>query len=118
MRPIKAVRTVGLVVALLAMSCAHERPAATPGLRGNDSLPAFSDSLEIEAYNDLYIHRHARVIEELEKRDEEGRMDARTVEARSIVAASEELYLIGKFRVAVRLLEEAELLLGQDHPKR
>jgi len=118
MRPMTTVFAAGLVVALLAASCAHQRPASMPGVITNDSLAALSDSLEIVAYDDLFVQKHARLTEKLLKIPEERTMDPRTIEARSLVAVGEELYLMGKTREAVRLMEEAELLLEQDHPKR
>jgi hypothetical protein len=103
------------LVSLLAVSCATSRPASIPEPVGADSLFFPSDSLEAAAYDNIYIELHAGLVKELGEREKSGGADTRLVEARSLVAASEELYLRGMFGAALRLLDEASRTLRQDH---
>jgi hypothetical protein len=113
MRPLTNRFAAGLV-ALLTVSCAASGPAPISVLADADSLSTVTDSLELAAYDDIYVAKHADLIKELTKREEGGETAGRLIEARSLVAASEELYLRGMFAAAIKLLDEASRTLIQD----
>jgi hypothetical protein len=65
-------------------------------------------------YDDLYAEIHSNLIKEIGKREQEGAIDIKLIEARSLVSASEELYLNGMLEAALRLLDEASRTLKQN----
>jgi hypothetical protein len=112
MRPVTICRAFALS-ALLVASCAHEKPSSAPGMGGTDTQVTIIDSLEETAYDDLFTENHSLLIKEIGAREREGMPEARLIEARSLVSASEELYLRGMGDAALRLLEEASRTLKQ-----
>ena len=112
MRPVTICRAFALS-ALLIASCAHEKPASAPGAGGTDMQATIIDSLEETTYEDLFTERHSHLIEEIGAREREGTPETRLIEARSLVSASEELYLRGMSDAALKLLEEASRTLKQ-----
>ena len=106
---------VASLAASLILSCATPRPASLAPPVGGDSLSAPNDSLEIAAYDDIYVEKHMSLVREISEREKRGEPEGRLMEARSLVTASEELYLRGMFDAAIKLLDEASRALRQDH---
>ncbi len=112
MRALIALATASLA-ALMLMSCASGRPAAPPPPPAPDSLAA--DSLGAAAIDDLFAEKYATLAATLAARaSADPQLDTDALEARSLVAAAEEMYLYGKTLVAIRLLDEASTLLRRN----
>jgi len=112
MRPLMISCVFGLSVFLIA-SCAHEKPASVPGVFETYVQATLIDSLEATTYDGLFTERRSNLIREIGAREREGTPDTRLIEARSLVSASEELYLNGMLDAALRLLDEASRTLKQ-----
>jgi hypothetical protein len=96
------------LVFVLVVSCAHHSPS---GRGSADTSSSLADSIRAAACDDLFVEKHASLIKELAERERKEEPDVRLIEADSLVSASEELYLTGLLDAAIRLLNEAELLL-------
>jgi hypothetical protein len=112
MRPVIISCACGLC-ALLAASCAHEKPMSAPGALGAGAQAAAVDSLAETTYDGLFMEMHLNLIKEIGIREQAGAPDTPLLEARSLVSASEELYLKGMPEAALRLLDEASRTLKQ-----
>ena len=107
---------IAIAAALLAMlmlhSCAAERPSSAALAASPESLAA--DSLGNAALDALFTRKYGAVAAALAARESAEEPDADALEARSLVAAAEEMYLYGKTLVAIRLLDEASTLLRRN----
>jgi len=113
MRPVIISWACGLS-ALLFLSCAHDKSLAEQGALGLDTQAILVDSLAGTTYDDLFTEMHSNLIKEIGKREQGGALDIKLLEARSLVSASEELYLNGMLEAALRLLDEASRTLRQN----
>jgi len=99
---------VGGLAALALLSCAStKQPSAA--VSAADSSIALADTTAAIA-EDLFVERHMALLNTLDMRERTG-FDPRLVEARSFVAAAEEMYLRGKTDLALGLLDDADTLL-------
>jgi hypothetical protein len=112
MREIAAQSAAGLAM-LVILSCAAPRSASVPGTTEADSLAAVEDSLA-STTDELFIEKHVAVLELLAPREREGQIDPRVIEARSLVTAAEEMYLRGRAMLALRLLDDADIILRRE----
>ncbi len=111
MRTLTPLVAAGLA-ALLIQACAHERPAAVSRDILLDSLAA--DSAGAAMLDDLFAEKHETLMTMLEAREAAGTPDPAALEARSLVAAAEEMYLYGETAVALRLLDDAAAILRRN----
>lgn len=114
MRTVMAYCAVGAFALALA-ACATEKPASAPVTSGSERVFDLSDSLDIAAYEDIFAEEHARLLKEIQSRQETGTPDTDILEAVALVSASEEMYLRGRLDIAMKLLDEAARTLK---PKR
>lgn len=70
-----------------------------------------ADSLEVTAYDDYFLELYGEILEKLDLMEKEEKENARLIEARSIVKIAEAVYLEGNTILAIKLLNEAGLLL-------
>ena len=113
MRPVIIFCACGLST-LLILSCTPEKPLAERGALGSDTQALLADSLAGTTYDDLFTELHSSLLREIGKREQGGALDIKLLEARSLVSASEELYLNGMLEAALRLLDEASRTLKQN----
>jgi hypothetical protein len=106
MRPLLSLTATWLAVFLAA--CTH---GPDTGGSAAESQACEGERVVGAACEPLYIARHAMIMARLEEREQGGGPDIRLIQARSLVSASEELYLGGLSGEASRLLEEADSLL-------
>jgi hypothetical protein len=114
MRPVRACCAAGALALALA-ACAGERPESAPATSGDMMISAPYDSFETAANEDLFVQEHARLLREIQTLREAGTSDTRMLETLALVSAGEEMYLQGRFDIAVKLLDEAARTLK---PKR
>jgi hypothetical protein len=100
---------LGWLAALLVLSCASTKPALAPASGQADSLVTLA-KMEDAMAGDLFVERHAAFLDTLDAKERAG-FGPRLVEARSLVAAAEEMYLRGRTVLALDLLDDAETLL-------
>lgn len=100
------------LAALMICSCASEKPAAGSLAAIGDSVGAGASGAA--ALDELFVARYGAVASQLVPRESAAQPDPDAVEARSLVAAAEEMYLYGKTLVAIRLLDEAATLLRRN----
>jgi hypothetical protein len=107
-------RCVAALAALLMLSCASSGPA--PGLgrgapEGDESPSAAPAPGNSSGADGRFIALHAALLEELSPLESAALPDHRAIEARSIIAGAEEMYLRGKTQIGLELLGEAEAAL-------
>lgn len=100
------------LAALLLLSCASSKPASDTSARESDRSARTAPAPELVSSADArFIARHAAILEALSPLDSAAVTDPRAVDARSIMAGAEEMYLRGRTEIALELLGEAEAAL-------
>ena len=94
----------------LILSCAaiHSSP---PQAENMPDPSEEADSLSLSAYDEYFLQLYGEILEELERSSKEEKQNARLIEARSIVKIAEAVYLEGNTILAIKLLNDARLLL-------
>jgi hypothetical protein len=113
MRQVTALCAAALAIACSA--CAGGTAASAPPAMVVDADSALFDSLDTSAHEDLFAAKHAHLLMEIRELRESGTPETLILEALSLAAAGEEMYLRGRLDLAVKLLDEASRNLEQKH---
>jgi hypothetical protein len=115
MRAVTALCAAVAALGFALSACAGGKSASAPSATVGEADSALIDSLDASAYEDLFAAKHAQLMKEIQERRESGNPETFVLEALSLAAASEEMYLRGRLDLAVKLLDEASRNLEQKH---
>ncbi len=107
---IKSLAIASLTAFLL--SCASTNSSPPPAAKTQDPSGS-ADSLAMSVYDEYFLDIYGELLEMLEQKQKEDDQNARLIEARSIVNIAEAVYLEGNAILAIKLLNDARLLLRQ-----
>ncbi len=110
MRAMTSACFVALAAFLLA--CGSMRTAEKPSVPRVDPASSIAPASEDLANPDsVFVARHLTLLAELSPLESVPTPDLRAMEARSILAGAETMYLLGRTEIALELLGEAETAL-------
>ncbi len=115
MRAVTALFAAAAALGLALAACAGGKSASAPPVTAGEADSVSIDSLDASAYEDIFAAKHAQLMRDIQERRESGTPESLLLEALSLAAAGEEMYLRGRLDLAVKLLDEASRNLEQKH---